>query len=70
MTGSPMNNDEPLFRKGNPNPGKFGFFSLRSSAGDEPDQERIEEAALNLKRERIVNDEAGYECELIAAATR
>jgi hypothetical protein len=59
---------EPLFKKGNPNPRKLGFFSLRSSAGDEPDPERLQEAARILGREPAFTDEAGYECELIAAA--
>jgi hypothetical protein len=63
-----MNDGEPLFSKGSPNPKKFAFFSLRPSAGNEPDLERIQEAARILRREPFINDEAGYECELLAAA--
>jgi|GEM_PF-1461625 len=63
-----MDDAEPLFRKGNPNPRKLGFSPIRSSAGNEPSPERLKEAAQVLRRERSFTDAAGYECELIAAA--
>jgi hypothetical protein len=63
-----MDDAEPLFRRGIPNPEKLGFFSLRSSAGDEPDQDRLDEAARVLGRKLCFTDDKGYECELIGAA--
>src|ERR1700740_1942850 len=68
MSESQMDDAEPHFRKGNPNPEKFGFISLRSSSGDEPDPERLQEAARILGRGPFFTDEEGYECEMIAAA--
>ena len=41
---------------------------MRSSAGEEPDSEKLQEAARILGRKPSFTDEAGYECELIAAA--
>ncbi|HEY1787118.1 MAG TPA: hypothetical protein VGJ73_03140 [Verrucomicrobiae bacterium] len=63
-----MTNPEPNFKDGVPNPGKFGFISLRWSAGSEPNAEKVEEAAGILRREIVFIDETGYECDLIAAA--
>jgi hypothetical protein len=63
-----MRDSDPLFKRGNPNPEKFGFVSLRSSDGEEPDPERIQEAARMLRRQPSFTDEEGYEHELIAAA--
>ena len=63
-----MDEREPIFKKGHPNPEKLGFVSIRLSAGREPAPERIEEAARILRRELTFIDESGYECELIAGA--
>jgi len=62
-----MKNDDRLFTDGIPNPDKFGFWSLRSSAGEPPDSQRIEEIASKLGRERFYVDDSNYECELIGA---
>ena len=62
-----MENNDRLFTDGIPNPDKFGFWSLRSSAGSPPDSQRIDELASKLGRERFFVDDQNYECELIGA---
>jgi hypothetical protein len=63
-----MSETERLFEGGTPNPRRFGFFSIRSSSGEEPPPERVQEASRLLGREPIMTDKEGYECELLAAA--
>lgn len=57
-----------LFSGGSPDYERFGFFSLRSSAGRAPDFERIAAAAERLGREAFFKDETGCEHEIIGAA--
>jgi hypothetical protein len=55
-----------LFAHGRANPHKFGW-SIRSSAGEPPDPERIADVARLLGRPVSLVDADGYECELIGA---
>lgn len=55
------------FIGGNPNPAKYGW-TLRACSGDEPNPEENTRAARLLDREPFFTDEAGFECEIIAAA--
>ncbi len=59
--------EDRTFIAGNANPAKYGW-SLRACNGDEPNPEEIARAARLLDREPFFTDEAGFECEIIAAA--
>mgnify|MGYP003326358416 CR=1 FL=1 len=61
-------NDEPdrTFISGNPDPAKYGW-SLRACNGQPPDPDQIDYAARLLERKPFFTDDAGYECEIIAA---
>ena len=63
-----MADADRLFEHGSPNREHFGFFSLRSSAGDEPDPKQIEAAAEKLGRQAFFKDAEGCEHEIIGAA--
>lgn len=63
-----MDEADRLFAHGRANPEKFGWWSLRSSAGEPPDPQRIEDAARRLGRPVAYVDADGYECEIIGAA--
>lgn len=63
-----MEDADRLFMHGRANPDKFGW-SIRSSAGEPPDVERIAEAARVLDRPVAFVDPDGFECEIIGAAT-
>jgi len=63
-----MDDADRLFVHGNANPMKFGWWSIRSSAGEPPDPKRIEDAAALLGRSVFFIDEKGHECEIIGAA--
>jgi hypothetical protein len=62
-----MEDSERLFTQGRANPSKFGW-PVRSSAGEPPDPERLEEAADLLGRPVFFVDAEGYEREIIGAA--
>src|SRR5690348_4283542 len=63
-----MSEADRLFAHGRANPAKFGW-SIRSSAGEFPDPDRIAEAARLLGRPVFLVDADGYECEIIGGAT-
>jgi hypothetical protein len=63
-----MADADRLFSHGSPNREHFGFISIRSSAGAEPDPKRIETAARILARAPFYKDEGGCEHELLGAA--
>lgn len=63
-----MADPDRLFSHGSPNREYFGFYSLRSSAGEEPDPEKIETAARILGRTPFYKDIAGCEHDIIGAA--
>jgi len=63
-----MADTERLFSHGIPDTDHFRFISIRSSAGAEPDPERIKTAALVLGRAPFYKDAAGCEHEIIGAA--
>jgi hypothetical protein len=63
-----MSDTDRLFSHGSPNEGHFGFISVRSSAGSEPNPERIEVAARMLGRAPFFKDDGGCEHEIIGAA--
>lgn len=63
-----LNKVSRLFSHGRPNREHFGFISIRSSAGAEPDQERIGTAARILGRAPFYQDDGGCEHEIIGAA--
>ena len=63
-----MDDANRLFDQGRANPGSYGFISLRSSAGEAPDPQRLEALAARLGRSVCFVDESGYECELIGTA--
>ena len=62
-----MNQQERIFSNGRANPEKFGW-PARSSAGSQPDSQRIEQTARLLGRPVFFVDGDGYECEIIGAA--
>jgi len=63
-----MADTDRLFSHGSPNREHFGFISIRSSAGVEPDPERIETAARILGRAPFYKDDGGCEHEIVGAA--
>src|SRR4051812_39462729 len=65
--GTTMDEADRLFARGRGNPAKFGW-PIRSSAGEPPDDQRLEEAARLLGRPVFLVDADGYECEIIGAA--
>lgn len=62
-----MDDADRLFVDGRPNPNQFGWL-IRSCAGDEPDPQRIAEAAARLHRPAFFVDDACYECQILGAA--
>jgi len=64
----PEPDNDRLFSRGEPTREHFGFIIVRSSAGGEPDPERIEAAARMLGRAPFFKDDMGCEHELLAAA--
>jgi hypothetical protein len=63
-----MADTDRLFSHGSPNREHFGFISIRSSAGGEPDPGRIDIAARILGRVPFYKDDDGCEHEIIGAA--